>query len=136
MKAHLLGFLVFALAGCTAVIKPLRNAASHPGEMSPSGRINPCHGYERDHERCGQALFNAPLVRSIQLGDSLDSVRTLMRHEPESRSAMHTKDGDLVVWRYTTSYDHEQDAVITFLSGKVVRIQEMSWGDEEDKKDE
>jgi hypothetical protein len=55
--------LVLPFAGC---VDTLQDVALPPGNMSASGRINPCHGWESDKQLCGDDEGSNTLDSSVR----------------------------------------------------------------------
>ena len=123
-----LTLLVALLIACTAILRPARDSAAPPGEMNADGTINPCHGYERRHQECGNALWNARHINHVALGQSIEDVSALMRHEPERRESRIDERGRAVEsWGFLTDYRGRLVTTITFTDGKVTEIRQVPW---------
>ena len=61
--------------------------------MNADGSVNPCHFYERRHQACGDAIWNAKQIHQVSLGQTKDAAREIMRRDPERRSALIDEQG-------------------------------------------
>ncbi len=83
--------------------------------------------------KSNRAAYNASFVNktsigSIQLGQSMEQVRTIMGKEPESTAASLLDNGVYeTVWYYLTDYDSMTNTAITFHNDKVVAIAASKW---------
>ncbi len=119
MKNILILTLAGVLSGCQAYL----NYRAPPGEMSADGRVNKCNDYRTDPQACGEAIYNAPRVARLSLGQSVAQAREIMGRAPEERS-LKTQDGQEVeVWSYLTDYANSKKSVITFRAGRIVSIE-------------
>ena len=117
--------LALQLAGCAAVIRPVRDAISPPGEMNADGSINPCHGYRSNYEACGIAIYNGKRITKVAIGQTLVEVKTIMGKSPEERS-IEAKDGRTVEsWTFLTDYDRSVSTNVDFLDGRVSAIKQL-----------
>jgi hypothetical protein len=117
--------LVVVLSGCAAVIRPVRDAISPPGQMNADGTINPCHGYRSNYEACGAAIYNGSRIGKVTIGQTLSEVRSIMGREPEKRSIRLDDAGRTVeAWSFLTNYDNSITTHIQFLNQRVVAIKE------------
>jgi len=109
------------LVGC---VDALQDAARPPGQMNEaSGRINPCHGWEGDKQLCGDSKYFASVIGGVQIGQSREEVRSLMKRDATRRKVTESEE----MWGYPTSYDEERMTWITFRGDKVVAIGESQW---------
>ena len=113
---------VAVLAGCTGI----KNQVSPPGRLGDDGRITPCHGHRRDLQACGNALFNAPRVPLLQLGQTKEQVRQLMEHDAESLSARTVNGQTIETWGYVVNYQKYRVTEVTFTNGLVTAIDTKS----------
>lgn len=123
MKTLVVAMVIF-LAGC---VDTLQDAARPPGQMNPDGTINPCHGYEGDKALCGESLFFAKAITQIELGQTRDEVREVMKRDPWRRKLKAGQE----LWGYSTSYSDERMSWILFTDGKVTEVRESEWDEEE-----
>ena len=110
--AALSGFL---LIGCQAS----RDFLAPPGQMGASGKVNKCNSWATNPQACGEALYNAPRVTQIQLGQSIADVRRIMGRPPEHRSLNIEAGIEVEVWQYLTDYSNSVQSAITFRGGQV-----------------
>jgi hypothetical protein len=121
-----IGLLGTSLTACTAILQPLRDNTAPPGLVSADGTVNPCHGYERDHQACGNAISNARHINQIKVGLSRDEVRAIMRHDPEERTA-HTDGGTVTeTWGYLIDYRGQRTTIVVFTNGRVSGIEQRT----------
>lgn len=122
MKATmlLLCLSLLSLVTCTAI----QDAANPPGTLHPNGTIERCHGWESDQQACGNAIHNAKVINQVELGQSKEEVRAIMKHDPERRTAGDGREQ----WHFITNYGREINTVIIFEGDKVVGIEEAAWG--------
>jgi hypothetical protein len=106
-------------AACTSLLEPFRDHTAPPGLVAPDGTINPCHGEETDHQRCGNARFSARHVAKIPIGATPDDVRAIMRLEPEARETRRTGDAVTERWSYLTDYERGTRTTVVFVNGRV-----------------
>ena len=116
--------LAVNLVGCAAVIRPVRDAISPPGEMNADGSINPCHGYRSNYEACGNAIYNGRRIPRVALGQSLAEVKGIMARAPEKRSVELKEGRNTETWSFLTDYDRSITTRLEFLDGKVVAIKQ------------
>jgi hypothetical protein len=109
--------LVTALAGCS--LEMLRDSTAPPGLINAEGKINPCHGDEADHQRCGDAFFNARHIGKIAIGSDPAEVERVMRNQPDARTVQ--RDGETVIerWTYLTDYARRRTTIVVFRNGRV-----------------
>jgi hypothetical protein len=109
--------LVTALAGCS--LEMLRDSTAPPGLINAEGKINPCHGDEADHQRCGDAIFNGRHIGKIAIGSDAAEVRRVMLNEPDDKSVV--RDGETVIerWTYLTDYRRRGTTTVLFRDGRV-----------------
>ena len=120
MKSLLIATLVLhLLAGCQAI----RDSVAPPGEMDSSGKVNKCNDWSTNKQACGEALYNAPRVAKINLGQTLSEVRQIMGRDPEQRSVKEEDGQAIEEWQYLTNYKAHIISVITFKNSKVVSVQ-------------
>jgi len=113
--------LVFFIAGC----RSYANHVAPPGEMGADGKVNKCTEHRVNPQACGEALYNAPRVAKVNLGQSVAEVRQIMGRDPEER-LVRIQDGDTVeVWAYLVNYANSTKGVINFKNGKVVSVESM-----------
>ena len=110
-----LGFL----SGC----QTYRNAKYPPGEMSPEGKIYPCHGSQTNPQGCGNALYNAPRVTKLNIGQTTEQAKEIMGHDPEDRSIKLQGNQTVEIWKLLTDYRSTTYTVITFIDGKIVSVE-------------
>jgi|APAra7269096613_1048513.scaffolds.fasta_scaffold00109_82 hypothetical protein len=121
MKVFLASMTLAALAlltGCTGI----KNQVSPPGQLRDDGSISPCHGNRRDLQACGNAIFNAPRVPLLKLGQTQNEVRRLMEHDPETLSARTEQGRTIDVWGYVINYQKYRVAELTFTDGVLTAI--------------
>jgi hypothetical protein len=95
--------------------------------MGPDGKVFPCNERRVDHQACGEALYNAPRVRQLEIGQSVAQARTIMGREPEERSLKKSATGTPVeVWGYLTDYNKTIVSLITFEDGKIAAIEAVA----------
>lgn len=123
MNRALVLIVSLSVFGC---VDTLQDAARPPGEMRADGRINPCHGWERDKELCGESKFFAKAVNEVSAGQTKEEVRAIMKRDPWRRQI---RDG-AEEWGYSTSYEQERMVWIVFRDGKVVELREAAWDPE------
>ena len=85
--------------------------------MTADGAINPCHGEEADHQRCGDALFNARQIGKITIGSARDDVHRVMRHDPDE--VVVRRDETTERWTYLTDYPRRRTTIVVFRDGRV-----------------
>ena len=75
-----------------------------------------------------RAEANRARIDRVQVGQSLDEVRTLMGKPPEKREVRARFDGKTVeLWSYATDFTRKVDTTIIFLDGRVTEIRATSW---------
>jgi len=116
----------FLLIGC---VDTLQDVARPPGQMNPSGTINPCHGYESDKQLCGDSKLFAGVINRITLGQTREEVRTLMMRDPWRRELKENEER----WGYSTDYSDERMTWIGFRDGKVVSVTGSQWDDSDEE---
>ena len=116
--------LAVSLVGCAAVIRPVRDAISPPGEMNADGSINPCHGYRSNYEACGNAIYNGRRISKVAIGQSLADVQGIMARAPEKRSVELKEGRTIETWSFLTDYDRSITTRLEFLDGKVIAIKQ------------
>ena len=110
------------LSACT----PVLNQTSPAGELR-AGIVSPCHGgYVMNDQVCGQAIHNARVINSVQIGQLKEEVRAIMGHDPERREATTERE----TWSYLTDYDRELMTAIVFVDGRVAEIKTTAWREE------
>lgn len=109
----------YLLVGCQAT----RDFISPPGEMGKNGKVNKCHDWVSNQQACGEAIYNAPRVAKLNLGQSIGQVREIMGREPDHRSIKEDGGQAVEEWHYLTNYKESVYSVITFKSSKLVSIQ-------------
>jgi outer membrane protein assembly factor BamE (lipoprotein component of BamABCDE complex) len=83
----------------------------------------PC-AFVTDEKACHSAYVNAPLLPKVQIGMTRDEVKkTLGGRDPDRREA--TTDSE--TWYYMSDYQRELMSKLTFISGKLTRIEQVSW---------
>lgn len=102
-----------------------------PGVMGADGRISPCNGHHTNPQDCGYATFNAPLLRTLELGQTKEQVRATMKHDGERKEARMENGTAIETWTYMANYENERMSQITFTDGKVTEIKDVPWGDED-----
>lgn len=123
-----LAALAICFCSCTLLLRPIRDGISPPGKMNADGSINPCHFYERRHQACGDAIWNAKQIHQVSLGQTKEAVREIMRHEPERRSALIDEQGRAVEsWGYLVDYRGRLVTRITFTDGIVTKFEQEAW---------
>jgi len=116
--------LTIVIAACIC----LSTCITEEGVMRPNGTVTPCNGWHTDNQACGNALFNAKQIGRIQLGQTPNDVRSLMKHDAERREASADANGNTVeTWSYITDYDAEQMTTLTFTNGRLTAIGKESW---------
>ena len=103
------------LIGCQAS----RDFLAPPGQLGASGKVNKCNSWGTNPQACGEAIYNAPRVAQIQLGQPIAEVRKLMGRQPEQRSLTVEGGIEVEVWQYLTDYYDSVVSVITFRGGQV-----------------
>ena len=103
------------LIGCQAS----RDFLAPPGQLGTSGKVNKCNSWGTNPQACGEAIYNAPRVAQIQLGQPIAEVRKLMGRQPEQRSLTVEGGIEVEVWQYLTDYYDSVVSVITFRGGQV-----------------
>jgi hypothetical protein len=102
--------------------------SSPGGLMLASGKITPCPDWHTDNQACGNAIWNAKVIGQVQLGQTQEEVRAIMRHDPERREASLTSDGKKVeTWSYITDYDAERMSTLTFTDGRLTAMGQAAW---------
>lgn len=124
MKRLLMLLLALSFAGC---VDTLQDAAHPPGQMDPSGRIYPCHGWESDKQVCGDSKFFAKVIANVAIGQTKDEVRSIMKRDPWRREAADDNGTVIERWGYPTSYENERMVWITFRNGTVSKLDETTW---------
>ena len=81
--------------------------------------MNKCNSWGTNPQACGEAIYNAPRVAQIQLGQPIAEVRKLMGRQPEQRSLTVEGGIEVEVWQYLTDYYDSVVSVITFRGGQV-----------------
>jgi len=120
-KVTLILVLLTLLTGCQSYL----NYRAPPGEMGADGKVNKCNDYRTNPQACGEAIYNAPRVAKISIGQPIAEVRQIMARDPEERSAK-TQDGQAIeVWAYLTNYANSIKTIITFKDGKVISIESV-----------
>jgi hypothetical protein len=99
------------------------SACESEGALRKDGSISPCGGYHTDKQACGNAIFNAKALPAVHTGQSMDEVRSIMKHEAERRNA----EGLTESWGVISDCDAEQMTWITFTDGKVTKISQGPW---------
>lgn len=96
--------------------------------MLASGKITPCPDWHTDNQACGNAIWNAKVIGQVQLGQTQEEVRAIMRHDPERREGSLTSDGEKVeTWSYITDYDAERMSTLTFTDGRLTAMGQAAW---------
>lgn len=112
--------LTVALTGCQSYL----NHRYPPGQMGPDGKVYPCNERRVDHQACGEAIYNAPRVAQLKLGQTFAEAKAVMGREPEERSLKMTDTGKPVeVWGYLTDYNKSVVSLITFVDGRITAIE-------------
>ncbi|KQW03128.1 hypothetical protein [Rhizobacter sp. Root1221] len=93
-----------------------------PGQMREDGTITPCRGHRKDHQLCGNAVFNATRIHKVAVGQTREQVRAAMEHEPEQRTAKNEGGKPLEQWTYMTNYQTRTWSQITFTNGVVSSV--------------
>ena len=124
MFRHLSSFacvLVVAssLAGCQAIL----NKRFPPGEMDASGSVYPCNDRRTNPQACGEAIYNAPRVRQLNLGMDLATARRVMGRDPEERGLKVVDSTQVETWGYLTDYDNTIVSTVTFTNGRISSIE-------------
>jgi hypothetical protein len=102
--------------------------SSPGGLMRESGRITPCPDWHTDNQACGNAIWNAKVIGAVQLGQTQEEVRMIMRHDPERREGSLAADGKKIeTWSYITDYDAERMTTLTFTDGTLTAIGQDAW---------
>ena len=73
----------------------LSTCISQEGVMRSNGSITPCNGWHTDNQACGNALFNAKQISRIQLSQTPDEVRAIMKHDAEQMTTLTFTNGRL-----------------------------------------
>ena len=72
--------------------------------------------------------MNANVIGKVQLGQTQDEVRAIMRHDAERREASLTSDGRKIEsWSYITDYDAERMTTLTFTDGHLTGMGQAPW---------
>ncbi|HVT03392.1 MAG TPA: hypothetical protein VHL58_08470 [Thermoanaerobaculia bacterium] len=81
-----------------------------------------------------QAQLNAPRIQMVKLGQTMDTVREIMKHDPESQDSALVNGSEMITWHFITKYVENDDeraegvnTSITFDGGKVVGIKQTAW---------
>jgi hypothetical protein len=115
--------LTIILIGFIAGCQTYRNAKYPPGEMGPDGKIYPCHGSQTNPQGCGNALYNAPRVTKLNIGQTTEQAKAIMGHDPEDRSIKLQDKQIIEIWKLLTDYRSTTFTVITFIDGKIVSVE-------------
>ena len=100
----------------------LLSACTYGGHYQRSG---PCEGWHTDNAACLLAHKNANAIGKVQLGQTLDEVRSVMGKEPERRSAVAGQES----WGYLTDYSDHLITTVIFTNGIVTEIKQGPSGD-------
>jgi len=77
-----------------------------------------------DEKACLSAYANAPRLPKVQIGMTQDEVRkTLGNREADRREATTESE----TWYYMSDYSREMMAKLTFVAGKLTRIEQVNW---------
>jgi hypothetical protein len=75
-----------------------------------------------------RAEANRARIDRVQVGQTLDEVRSTMGTPPEKREVRARFDGKTVeLWSYATDYTRKVETTIIFLDGRVTEIRATSW---------
>lgn len=111
-----------------AVTFLLASCSSPGGLLLQNGKITPCPDWHTDNQACGNAIWNAKVIGQVQLGQTQEEVRVIMRHDPERRAASLEPDGKRVeTWSYITDYNAEIMSTITFTDGRLTAMGQAPW---------
>lgn len=127
LLSAVLAAAALALSGCQSYL----NHKYPPGQMGPDGKVYPCNDRRMDHQACGEAIYNAPRVRRLELGQTIAEARAIMGRDPERRSLKTTPTGKPVEqWGYLTDYDNTVVSVITFTDGRIAAVEAVPQAEE------
>ncbi len=74
------------------------------------------------------AVQNRVYIGQVQIGQSMDQVKTEMHKGPESQNVTTLPDGAVEsVWNYVTDYAADTNTSITFHGDKVTAINQTRW---------
>ena len=122
--------VLLVLSGCMH-----RGPQGEPGSIDELGQIVPCRGDRDSPENiaCGKAIYNATVIEGLQTGQSMDNVRQVMKHNPESVKVQEPVAGRPVeVWYYVRDFDARTMTArtmtaLTFVDGVVTEIAIVPW---------
>jgi hypothetical protein len=115
---------VSLLCSCAAIIRPVRDAISPPGEMNADGQVTPCHGYKSNHQACGDAIYNSRVISTLSLGVSVTEARAIIKRVPERKILELQDNQPYEVWWYLTDYERSVTTKLEFRSGKLASIRQ------------
>jgi hypothetical protein len=119
MKPFYVVIIVISLLG----LYGCQSVCYKPGQLMVNGKVAPCDDWRTNPQTCGEAIYNAPRIRQLNLGQSMQQTREIMGRDPEERS-LKTQDGRPVeIWGYLTEYDKSIVSVITFVESRIVSIE-------------
>jgi hypothetical protein len=95
----------------------------YAGQLQSDGSITPCGTFHVNPQACGNARWNGKVIGQVELGQTKDQVRAIMKHDPERREA----EGSEERWAYLTDYDGDLMTVIVFREGRVVALRQAPW---------
>lgn len=124
--------LLLALLGGTIRCSVIQDVVTAPGTLRGDGTIEACHDYRVDAQACGEAIHNAPLLVRLELGQTKDQVRALMRHPAERVEAKLIDGKKVETWLYMQDYDRELMTAIIFTEGVVTELKSVNWQREDD----
>jgi hypothetical protein len=71
---------------------------------------------------------NKLFIGQVQIGQTMEQVRSEMHKGPESRNVTTLPDGTVeTVWNYVTDYEADTNTSITFRGDKVTAINQTKW---------
>ena len=77
-----------------------------------------------DEKACDSAYANAPRLPKVQIGMTQGEVKaTLGNRDPDRREASTNEE----TWYYMSDYERELMAKLTFIDGRLTRIDQVSW---------
>jgi len=92
-----------------------------------NGHIQGCAGNHSDSQACGNAIFNAPRLQKLALGQSKQEVLAIMEHPAERSEAEKRGDHVVEAWAYMQNYDAEAMTAVVFTDGVVTALRTVPW---------